>query len=177
MKEKILIATIQVFNRKGLKLTMDDIAREAGMSKKTIYTVFEGKDELFSEMVDFIFGQVAQAKADALEKGLAAYLAAMPEGFEQINLNELFNLKDKYPKVYKKVRNNLESNWEPAIQLLEDGKTGGEIRQDANLAIFRMMMESALVSFFERDTLKKAGLSYNEGLTEVVNILLKGIEA
>ena len=43
-KEKILEATIKVFNRKGLKFTMDDIASELSMSKKTIYTVLREKE-------------------------------------------------------------------------------------------------------------------------------------
>ena len=50
-KEKILEATIKVFNRKGLKFTMDDIASELSMSKKTIYTVFRDKESLFYQMV------------------------------------------------------------------------------------------------------------------------------
>ena len=33
MKAKILEGTIRVFNQKGLKFTMDDVARELGMSK------------------------------------------------------------------------------------------------------------------------------------------------
>ena len=37
IREKILIGTIQVFNKKGLKLTMDDVADELKISKKTIY--------------------------------------------------------------------------------------------------------------------------------------------
>ena len=36
-REKILEATLKVFNQKGLKFTMDDIASELSMSKKTIY--------------------------------------------------------------------------------------------------------------------------------------------
>ena len=39
IREQILDATVLVFNKKGMKFTMDDIARELGMSKKTIYTV------------------------------------------------------------------------------------------------------------------------------------------
>ena len=42
-KERILEATMKVFNKKGLKFTMDDIAEELSMSKKTIYTVFDNK--------------------------------------------------------------------------------------------------------------------------------------
>ncbi len=52
LKEKILEGTIKVFNQKGLKFTMDDLASELGMSKKTIYTVFKDKDSLFLAMVD-----------------------------------------------------------------------------------------------------------------------------
>ena len=39
-REKILKGTIQVFNKKGLKLTMDDVADELKISKKTIYKEF-----------------------------------------------------------------------------------------------------------------------------------------
>ena len=39
-KEVILEGTIKAFNEKGLKFTMDDVAKILGMSKKTIYTVF-----------------------------------------------------------------------------------------------------------------------------------------
>ena len=46
-KTKILEATIKVFNKKGLKFTMDDIASELSMSKKTIYTVFKDKETMF----------------------------------------------------------------------------------------------------------------------------------
>ncbi len=40
LKDDILKATIQAFQKKGLKFTMDDLASLLGISKKTIYTVF-----------------------------------------------------------------------------------------------------------------------------------------
>ena len=52
LKETILEGTLKAFNEKGLKFTMDDIAEKLGMSKKTIYTVFEDKESLFLDMVD-----------------------------------------------------------------------------------------------------------------------------
>ena len=36
-KERFLEATIKVFNKKGLKFTMDDIANKLGVSKRTLY--------------------------------------------------------------------------------------------------------------------------------------------
>ena len=40
VREAVLEAAIKAFNQKGLKFTMDDIAKELSMSKKTIYTIF-----------------------------------------------------------------------------------------------------------------------------------------
>ena len=38
---QILDAAIEAFNEKGVKFTMDDIAKALGISKKTIYTVYK----------------------------------------------------------------------------------------------------------------------------------------
>ena len=57
-REKILKGTIQVFNKKGLKLTMDDVAEELKISKKTIYKEFKSKDEIFDSMVDYVFDNI-----------------------------------------------------------------------------------------------------------------------
>jgi len=47
MKEKIIKESMQLFFRYGLKsITMDDIAKELGISKKTLYQHFENKNEL-----------------------------------------------------------------------------------------------------------------------------------
>ena len=59
--------------------------------------------------------------------------------------------------------------------LLEQGIKEGYIRP-VNLSIFKLMMEAALEQFFQRDILVNSGLSYTEGLSEVVGILLDGIE-
>ncbi len=46
--EEISIAALSVFARRGLhKTTLDDVAKEAGVSKGTIYLYFKNKEELF----------------------------------------------------------------------------------------------------------------------------------
>ena len=44
IQEKILNAAIEEFAQRGLKFTMNDVAKNLGMSKKTIYTIYESKD-------------------------------------------------------------------------------------------------------------------------------------
>ncbi len=50
MKEVILKKTGDIFLKLGFKsVTMDDIASELGVSKKTIYKYFKNKEELVHE--------------------------------------------------------------------------------------------------------------------------------
>jgi len=47
-QEEISIAALQVFARRGLhQTTLDDVAKEAGVSKGTIYLYFKNKEDLF----------------------------------------------------------------------------------------------------------------------------------
>ena len=100
----------------------------------------------------------------------------MPESYRNINFQELHPLKEKYPKVYKKVQKRLETGWEPTLKLLEQGKEEGIIRKDADLKIFKIMMEASLERFFEKDVMKGSGKKYNDYLNEIVDILLNGIK-
>ena len=61
-KERILIATIKLFNEKGLKFTMDDIAAELKISKKTIYQIFKDKESMFLHMVDYCFDAIKESE-------------------------------------------------------------------------------------------------------------------
>ena len=184
IREKILKGTIQVFNKKGLKLTMDDVADELKISKKTIYKEFSSKDEIFETMVDYVFDNIkirekeilGSSEYSTIEK-IRLFLAAMPEGYRNINFQELHPLKEKYPKVYKKLQKRLETGWEPAFELLEKGKQEGVIREDVDFKIFKIMMEASLERFFEKDVMKGSGRKYNDYLNEVVDILLCGITA
>lgn len=183
-REKILKGTIQVFNKKGLKLTMDDVADELKISKKTIYKEFSGKDEIFETMVDYVFDNIKIREKEILNtdgyttlEKIRLFLSAMPESYRNINFQELYSLKDKYPKVYKKLQKRLETGWEPAFKLLEQGKEEGIIREDADLKIFKIMMEASLERFFEKNVMKGSGKKYNDYLNEVVDILLNGISA
>ena len=64
LQKNILDATLRVFDRKGLKFTMDDLAKELSISKKTIYTVYDDKEALFLAMVDYIFDSDQGKRAD-----------------------------------------------------------------------------------------------------------------
>ena len=182
LKERILLQTIELFNKKGLKFTMDDIAVSLKISKKTIYTVFNNKDKLLISMVNYIFDSIKQSEKEIFENEnyttvdkIRAILGALPEGYKDIDFRQLHCLKDKYPDIYKQVEVRLETGWESTIWLLEKGKEEGVIR-DVKIPLIKLMLESVVEQFFQRDVLIKNEISYAEALDEVVNIIIDGIK-
>ena len=55
LRTRILDEAARQFDKKGIKFTMDDLARSLGMSKKTIYTVFEDKKSIMIDTIDRFF--------------------------------------------------------------------------------------------------------------------------
>ena len=67
LKDRIIMAAIDAFNEKGLKFTMSDIASRLSISKKTIYTVFETKDGMLLDMVDYLFDGIKESERAIIE--------------------------------------------------------------------------------------------------------------
>lgn len=182
LRNRILDSTIVVFNRKGIRLTMADIATEMSISKKTIYKEFESKDGLFDAMVDYIFGsikekeqEIANDKSLGTVEKLKRLLGAMPEKYNGINYQDLAPLKEKHPKVYKKIVRKLETGWGTTIELIEKGKAEGVIRKDADVGILKIMLESSIEKLISGSTLKKNKIRYVDALNTIVDVLVDGI--
>lgn len=182
-REEILEGTLQAFNQKGLKFTMDDVAKILQMSKKTIYTVFKDKEELFLATVDYLFDSIKESERQVLAdkemstiEKIKTILGVMPEGYKDVDFRQLYLLKDKYPAIYKQVELRLETGWEATIALIEQGIAEGVVRP-IQIPILKLMLEAALEQFFQRDILIQHRISYQQALDEVVTILVDGIRA
>lgn len=83
-RQKILDGAQNVFLRMGFDAaSMNDITREAGVSKSTIYVYFESKDELFETLCEqhrsVLFSQIGAINGNALssKESLIAYGVAL----------------------------------------------------------------------------------------------------
>lgn len=182
LRVRILEETIQIFNDKGLKCTMDDIAKGCGISKKTIYTVFSDKNEVFIAMVDYLFEGVKRAQQQLIEDDsidlldkIRGVMSVMPERYFEIDFSKLSDLKEKYPEVYDRVRFRLESGWEATLYLMEQARCQGIIRSNTNALLVKMMLEASLEHFFQSEALDDNRMTYQEALRQIVDILIDGI--
>lgn len=182
LKERILQGTIVVFNAFGLKFTMDELATQLGMSKKTIYTVFPDKETMFMEMVDWCFDSIKQSEREIYEdpeldivEKIRRILVVLPTRYQSIDFRKLQRLRVDFPQIYKKVEERIETDWEMTLALLEQGIAIGRIRP-ISLPVFKLMVESTIESFLNREDLIEQDISYVDALHELVEVALVGIE-
>jgi TetR/AcrR family transcriptional regulator, cholesterol catabolism regulator len=112
--EKILGASAELFSQYGFKtITMDDIARRAGISKKTLYQHFANKQEVVHESVLWYKNNTTNACAVALGdsenaiEAMVKILAFFDEMYKRINPMAMFEMQRYFPEAYKTFREQL----------------------------------------------------------------------
>jgi hypothetical protein len=111
MKEKILEKATDMFLNLGFKsVTMDDLAHEIGISKKTIYTHYDNKTELVEESTDYLFSTISRGidYICALHKNPIEELYEIKK-FVMLHLKDeksspQYQLQKYYPKIYDRMR-------------------------------------------------------------------------
>jgi AcrR family transcriptional regulator len=108
-QEKILKTALSLFFKYGIKhVTMDDIAKELGISKKTIYQFYKEKDDLINQLMQIElknqrcgFEDVSQNANDALHEILliSEQMTHMLQGVNPVFFKELQKF---YPNAYSK---------------------------------------------------------------------------
>lgn len=183
LRVRILDEAAKQFDKKGIKFTMDDLARSLGISKKTIYTVFEDKRSIMTETIDRFFDDalieeemILNDDSLTIVEQLKSIIGRVPERYTQNDLAQLYVLKEKYPSVYRHWQRCRENYWEGVGILINRGIEKGEIRH-VSLPILKTMFQSTIEQFFQDDVLVKNHIPYRDALAEVASILVDGIIA
>jgi AcrR family transcriptional regulator len=138
VKEKILVEAETLFMRFGFKsITMDDVARELGISKKTLYLHFTDKNDLVNQCVEHHLNRMnavcqrsMEEKADAISILLAISQEASSM-LKAVSQSSMYDLK----KYFKTAWDKLEANRKQFIfscikNNLEQGIRKGLYRKD-----------------------------------------------
>jgi len=139
--EKILHTSLHMFFRFGIKhVTMDDIAKELGMSKKTIYQYFKEKDDLVNQLCAC---EVKQHEKDFNELGRIAkdpiheimlISDKMREMMQHINPLFFIDLQKHYPEAYNEFQRFKETcAFKNIVDNINKGMTMGLYREDIDV--------------------------------------------
>ncbi|MCC6372678.1 MAG: TetR/AcrR family transcriptional regulator [Bacteroidia bacterium] len=140
-QEKILKTALGMFFRYGIKhVTMDDIARELGMSKKTIYQFYKEKDDLVNQLCEFemlgqekSFKEIGENAKDPIRE-IMLISAKMREMMQNINPLFFLDLQKFYPVAYKRFQKfKEECAYKDVYRNIKKGIEMGIYRQDVNI--------------------------------------------
>src|ERR1700722_14720885 len=111
VKKQILDAAEELFFHYGIKtITMDDIAKHLGMSKRTIYENFPTKDDIIDTLmknhlehnVDMCNNRTGESK-NAIEE-IIFMMEDLRDMFSRMNPRILFDLKKFHPKAWQQFK-------------------------------------------------------------------------
>ncbi|WP_298391683.1 TetR/AcrR family transcriptional regulator [Flavobacterium sp.] len=113
MKDKIIKKATDMFLKLGFKsVTMDDIACEMCISKKTIYKYFSNKEKLIEEGTEVIHQKIHSLMDEVVSKDFNAIeenfemRQMFKEMFKSFDHSPAYQLKKHYPEIYEKMMEN-----------------------------------------------------------------------
>ncbi|MBU3184957.1 TetR/AcrR family transcriptional regulator [Clostridium estertheticum] len=180
MKEIIMKIAAQKIQTYGLrKFTMDEIASELKMSKKTIYKHFKSKDDIILEYFKEIIESDKNYTIESIKK----------DGSLEDKLNSIIFSYHKYKlpvktldeahKFYYDEWNKLQDLKDFKLKLIEttlkESMESGVLRNDINLNLISSILESVSNTFLDYKFLSKNNMTMKDAMNETITILLHGI--
>ncbi|MCK4595039.1 TetR/AcrR family transcriptional regulator [bacterium] len=201
-RRQILEAAGRLFHRYGFRRTsLDDIARECRISKKTIYQHFEGKDELVRavlfglvyekmDSVLWVFGNLIpegykgllpnlkldpQAKPATFREMLKAVTEFAQRMRQRVSMQMLTDLRTDYPELWRGLLEMRKPFIKGVVEMIERGQQNGDVRREINPLVATELMFTAYESLSNSPVLNAQGIGPSEiGLT-FLEILSHGL--
>ena len=183
MKEVILKKASEIFLKYGFKsVTMDDIANDLGISKKTIYKFYKNKMELVDEAVLDFHNEMHNNISTICAKGHNAIQEnfeikkIFKEMFKNSDDSPMFQLEKYYPKTHRKIISDEFSMFKDCISInLKKGIEEGLYRKNIEIELITkfyfsvaMSVHNAKLHTYNKQTLNKLESSVLEYHTRAI---------
>jgi AcrR family transcriptional regulator len=139
----ILRSSMALFENYGIKsISMDDIARELGMSKKTLYQFVDNKSDLIRKGFGKFQDDFKQAIEDVCSKGMNAIDELLEvsklvnEAIKKYNPSNVFDLRKYYPEIYAEhINEDKEYSYRMTVENLQKGIREKIYREDLDVEL------------------------------------------
>jgi TetR/AcrR family transcriptional regulator, cholesterol catabolism regulator len=157
--KQLLLKVRELYMRYGIKsITMDDVASQLGISKKTLYKLVRDKDDLVGKIVDQEIeiqkndsSCIFDKELNAIEE-LLMVSKMVNQKLKQVNPSTEFDLRKYYPEHYQKLVNaRREKMYENVVANLVKGKKEGFYRDDLIDDIIGKLQVSRIESMLDNE--------------------------
>lgn len=182
-KQKILHEAASLFMKFGFKsITMDDIAREMGVSKKTLYQYFTDKNDLVNQTIDEHLqfmetncSRITDENQDAVSTmiNITKFVSGT---IKQVNYKILFDLKKYFREAWDKMTNHrISFISEHVYQNINAGISQGLYRSDLNAKLISRMYVHLVDFLVDPDWLEKEGFDLKHVHIQIIEFHLRAI--
>lgn len=179
MKNKILESAIRQIKKYGIRrFTMDDIAQDLRISKKTLYQHFSSKNQLLGGVLSEAIELEKKTTDEAVARGESWFdkldAVLLVHSYSNIPYRLIDEINRYFPEESNGV--NMIGEYKSMVlrQLLEEGIREGRVRADVNLEIIILALKKVFHTPTDEDFLKQNDLTVNQLLKQFKTIFFYG---
>ncbi|MBO4965395.1 MAG: TetR/AcrR family transcriptional regulator [Muribaculaceae bacterium] len=163
---ELLTAITTLMQRRGLKgLTMDSVACNLSMSKRTLYEIFDSKREMFLAAFDFNhkkilhrFEEIFNASPDVMRAMLDIFIFQR-DMMEKVSCDFFRDMDDYFPELKKRYHEEQRRDNESIEFIYKKGVEEGVFRPDLNFLLTCTLLK------VQMESLKRMEDNFPQGLT------------
>src|SRR5436853_7245465 len=175
-------ARIHFFNHGFRSVTMDDLAQELGISKKTLYAHFPSKIELLEAvLVDKFAGvetklnEVMRAHPHDFARALHELLTNTQRELDEIKPPFVRDMRQKAPQVFKVIERRRAALIERFFgKLFIEGQRTGMVRKDVPARLIIEILLTIVQAIMNPPKMEELGMMQKEGFAGILKIVHEG---
>jgi AcrR family transcriptional regulator len=175
-------ARAHFFNHGFRSVTMDDLAEELGVSKKTLYAHFPGKFDLLEAVladkltgVEATLKEVTRAHPSDFPATLRGLLAGTQRELDEIKPPFVRDMRQKAPDVFKLVERRRAALIQRYMgKFFVDGQRLGMVRKDVPAKLIIEILLAMVQSIMNPQKIEELGMMPKEGYTGILKVVLEG---
>lgn len=181
--DRILSESLRLFKKNGIRsVSMDDVSKELGMSKKTIYQYFANKTELVEKVLSYIHEQerIPCLDEDVKDMNAIDILLAVSRNvsiqLKDMNPINAYELQKYYPAIYREfIIRKRDHVFEQVKQNFEQGIAEGIYRNDLDVDLVARLYIQKLVDVHDPEFLSSVNFSFEKVFQVMFDNHIRGI--
>jgi AcrR family transcriptional regulator len=184
VRRRIITNARRRFLAHGFRIvTMDDLATDLGMSKKTLYTHFSNKVALLEAVlldklydIDRDLGRIASRDVSNFPALLHDLCACLQRHLEEIQPSFLWDIQREAPDMFMLVQTRrLEMVHRYFGKVLDEGRKAGLIGKDIPANLIIEILLAALQAILTPQKMAEIGLTPQTGFMSIIRVVLRGV--
>jgi len=176
-REKIILACEQLAIKNALgfsRLSMEELAKVAGVSKRTIYRHFVSKEDLFEATIQKVTDEILarNMRLSDTAKDINTMIAGILQNISYlINPQFLTDLSNHYPMLWQKIDQIRQKKID---RLIEHLLVSSKLRLRVDSRIFKTSRLTAMSEILSPEFIVKSGMSFEQVALEFMDMFIFG---